>query len=201
METIKKILEYIWIGICYLFKGLWIVLRFILILIWRGVVWIWDFIVLRLTTRRTASGDFDRRFKSTQEIENKEMGCAGAVIVAGIVIVLILGIIGPFLPDKNEEDSNKDKSDTVTVEKRKKLQKQDTPTVASKEKKEIDTQDTTIDLHSIIKEGFGVEQEEEEDESPCETEPIIEKINYSPINKEELPELPSMDLPTSNEAL
>ena len=196
METIKKILEYIWIGICYLFKGLWIVLRFILILIWRGVVWIWDFIVLRLTTRRTASGNFDRRFKSTEEIENKEMGCVGAVIV----IVLILWLIGLLLPDKNNEDSHNDNSDTVAIEKRKRIQKQDNPIGTLKENKEIDIQDTTIDLHSIIKEGFGVEQEEE-DEYPCETEPIIEKLNYSPINKEELPELPSMDLPTSNEAL
>ncbi len=171
METIKKILEYIWIGICYLFKGLWIVLRFILILIWRGVVWIWDFIVLRLTTRRTASGDFDRRFKSTQEIENKEMGCVGAVIV----IALILWLIGFLLPDKNEENSNIDKSDTVAVEKRKMLQKKDTPTVASKDNKEIDIQDTTIDLQLMIEEDFDEEQEEEEDESPCETEPIIEQ--------------------------
>jgi hypothetical protein len=196
METIKKILEYIWIGICYLFKGLWIVLRFILILIWRGVVWIWDFIVLRLTTRRTASGDFDRRFKSTQKIENKEMGCVGAVIV----IALILWLIGFLLPDKNEENSNIDKSDTVAVEKRKMLQKKDTPTVASKDNKEIDIQDTTIDLQLMIEEDFDEEQEEE-DESPCETEPIIEQLNYSLVDKEELPELPKMDLPTSNEAL
>lgn len=196
METIKKILEYVLIGIKYLFIGLWIVLRFILILIWRGVVWIWDFIVLRLTTRRTASGNFDRRFKSTEEIENKEMGCVGAVIV----IVLILWLIGLLLPDKNNEDSHNDNSDTVAIEKRKRIQKQDNPTVTLKEKKEIDIQDTTIDFLLMIEENLDKEQEEESDESPCETEPIIENLNNPPIYKEELLESPEEALPTNNEA-
>lgn len=196
METIKKILEYVLIGIKYLFIGLWIVLRFVLKLIWRGVVWIWDFIVLRLTTRRTASGNFDRRFKSTEEIENKEMGCVGAVIV----IVLILWLIGLLLPDKNNEDSHNDNSDTVAIEKRKRIQKQDNPTVTLKENNEIDRQDTTIDFLLMIEENLDKEQEEESDESPCETEPIIENLNNPPIYKEELLESPEEALPTNNEA-
>lgn len=131
-------------------------------------------------------------FKSTQEIENKEMGCVGAVIV----IVLILWLIGSLLPDKNEEGSNNDKPDTVEVDKRKKLQKQDTPTIASKENKERDIQDTTIDFQLMIEEDFDEELEIELEEYPCEPETTIKKINSSPINKEGLPESP-----TSNEDL
>ncbi|MBQ7551447.1 MAG: hypothetical protein IJT04_07970 [Bacteroidales bacterium] len=195
METIKKILEYIWIGICYLFKGLWIVLRFILILIWRGVVWIWDFIVTLWRTPSTASGNWDMRFKGAKKIEWKIF-----MLGFGIpsIVLLIIGLSVSLFKPKPSGD--KDKEDSIHLVKEEvKIKKKHTK--APVEKKEMVLQDTTIDLHLITEEVFDEKQEEEANESPCKTEPIIEKNNYSPVDKEELPELPKMDLPTSNEAL
>lgn len=175
METVKKILEYILIGIGYLFKGVWIVIKFIFKWIWKGVVWMWEWVVLVFKTPTTASGNLDRRFRTTRIIENKNKGC----VCAFLIVFLIFGLICLIFAPKNstEEDS----VDTVRIVKeengyRKKQTKTEKATVKT------DIQDSMIDLHFEIKEAVDEELEDELDETPCVEEAIIDITDDSPID-------------------
>lgn len=157
METIKKILEYTLVGISYLFKGLWMVLRFVLKWIWKVVMLIWDILVTTVRTPTTASGKLDMRYKGAKLLDRK-LFALGFVIP--LVILIIVGSIGLLFGQKetNEEDSV-DTVRLVKVEMGNK--KKQTKTAKTSDIIKTAILDTVVNQHFEIKEAVDEEPEDE----------------------------------------
>lgn len=157
METIKKILEYTLVGISYLFKGLWMVLRFVLKWIWKVVMLIWDILVTTVRTPTTASGKLDMRYKGAKLLDRK-LFALGFVIP--LVILIIVGSIGLLFGQKetNEEDSV-DTVRLVKVEMGNK--KKQTKTAKASDIIKTAILDTVVNQHFEIKEAVDEEPEDE----------------------------------------
>ena len=161
METIKRILGYIWVGISYLFKGLWIVLRFVYRCIWKVVMLIWDIFVTTCRTPTTASGELDMRYKGAKLLKRK-LFVLGFVIP--LVIWIIIGLIGLLFGSKysNEEDS----VDTVHLVKEEVgNKKKQTKSVKASAIIKTEIQDTATNQHFEINEAVDEEPEDELEET------------------------------------
>jgi hypothetical protein len=108
-EVIGIIIEALWNIICYLLKGIGVVVIFIFKGVWRVCVWCWEYIVLLWKTPTTVSGALDRRFKSARLIEEKNRGC-GCVIIVICIIAIIIGKLKP-----NEAKSDCDDGSTTNI--------------------------------------------------------------------------------------
>ena len=161
METIKKILEYTLVGISYLFKGLWMVLRFVLKWIWKVVMLIWDILVTTVRTPTTASGKLDMRYKGAKLLDRK-LFALGFVIP--LVICIIVGLIGLLFGPKNSNEE--DSVDTVQlVKKELGNKKKQTKSVKASDIIKTEIQDTVINQHFEIKEAVVEEPEDELEET------------------------------------
>ena len=136
MEVVKKILQILLQIICYIFKGLWIILFFIGKCIWKGIVWVWEYIILVWKTPMTASGHLDRRFKSTRTVEKKYRSFLLLVVLITFVLPIIVGAIVTILePDKSQNKQVEDSSFIIKKDKVKSSVKKKTVKTGKEENK------------------------------------------------------------------
>ena len=165
MEILKTILYWIWKIVSYIFSSVWNIIAFVF-------GWIWDYIKLDSNTPKTASGNRDRRFKSTRELEKKD-NSSGCVIF--IILLLVFGI-GKMCSHKKDKDVSSGHTDTTVVEKKKTGGK-----TKSKTKPSIHQNDKNADT-AILPEASVPEDEVIEDSEIEESDALVDPISFDSIN-------------------
>ncbi len=165
MEILKTVLYWIWKIISYIFSLVWNIIAFVF-------GWIWDYIKLDAATPKTASGNRDRRFRSTRELEKKD-NSSGCVIF--IILLLVFGI-GEMCSHKKDKDVNSGHADTTVVEKKKtggKTKSKTKPSILQNDK----VADTTRSQEASMSEDEIIEEREIE-----ESDVIVDPISFDSIN-------------------
>lgn len=170
MEIIKTILYWIWKIISYIFISIWSIVAFIF-------GWIWNYIKLDSNTPKTLSGNRDRRFKSTRELErlDSKSGC-----VIFIILMLVFGI-SKMCSNKKDKYDNSDHADTTVVEKKSEKKIKHQPDIRQNEVKDtqeinnvasfgempsVNSEETQLDDIEVESEPASTEQNSTKDNSP-----------------------------------
>lgn len=171
MEVLKTILYWIWKIISYIFISIWSIIAFIF-------GWTWNYIKLDSNTPKTLSGNRDRRFKSTRELERMD-NKSGCVIF--IILMLVFGI-GKMCANKKDNDVNASYTDTAVMEKMKPEKKiKHQPAICQNEVKNtyeindvapfgemssVNSEETQLNDIEVESEAASIEQNSTMDDSP-----------------------------------